>query len=82
MEHARGDNGRHLYNGLHAVFPLLPYILVIIHYNAGEFPGGLGVSTGCFHCYGLGSIPGLGTEILHQADACLRQKKKKKKISI
>ena len=29
-----------------------------------EFPGGLLVRIPCFHCRGLGSIPGLGTEIL------------------
>ena len=34
----------------------------------------------CFHCYIPGSVSGLGTEILHQAAACLSQKKKKKKI--
>ena len=30
-----------------------------------EFPGGL-VVTQCFHCFGPGSIPGLGTEIPHE----------------
>ena len=28
-----------------------------------EFPGGLLVRIWCFHCCGLGSIPGWGTEI-------------------
>ena len=32
-----------------------------------EFPGGLVVRTWCFYHCGLGSIPGLGTEIPHQA---------------
>lgn len=32
-----------------------------------EFPGGRIVRTQCFHhCWGLGSIPGLGTELPHQ----------------
>ena len=29
-----------------------------------EFPGGPVVRTWCFHCCGLGSMPGQGTEIL------------------
>ena len=41
-----------------------------------EVHGGLVVSTRCFHCCCLGSVPGLGTEISHQATHCtLRQKK-------
>ena len=32
-----------------------------------EFPGGLMVRIQHFHCCGPGSIPGLGTEIPHQA---------------
>ena len=35
----------------------------------GEFPGGPGVGTWCFHCGGPGSIPGEGTKIL-QATQC------------
>ena len=34
---------------------------------SGELPGGLVVRIWHFHHYGLGSIPGLGTEITHQA---------------
>ena len=33
-------------------------------YPCGEFPGGSVVRTCCFHCHGLGSIPGWGTKIL------------------
>ena len=33
----------------------------------GEFPGGLVVRIPGFHCCGLGSIPGQGTEILQAA---------------
>ena len=32
----------------------------------------------CFHCCSPGLIPGLGTEILHQAAACRGKRKKKK----
>ena len=32
-----------------------------------EFPGGLVFRIQCFHHSSLGSIPGLGTEIPHQA---------------
>ena len=31
----------------------------------GDFPGGPVVSTTHYHCRGKGSIPGLGTKILH-----------------
>ena len=31
--------------------------------NFREFPGGPVVRTWCFHCQGLGSIPGWGTKI-------------------
>lgn len=41
-----------------------------------HFPGGLGVRTKCFHCCSLSSIPGLSTEMLHQATACCSQKQK------
>ena len=44
-----------------------------------EFPGGIGVRTWHLHHCGLGSIPGLRTEIPHQAATCYCQKKKKKK---
>ena len=44
-----------------------------------EFPDDdLVIRTQHFHCCGLGSIPGLGTEFLHQAIACCSQEKKKK----
>ena len=39
-----------------------------------EFPGGLVARTWCFHCRGPGSIPGLGTEIPHEAVALCSQK--------
>ena len=35
-----------------------------LHFHFQEFPGGLVVRTWCFHCCGLGSVPGLGTKIL------------------
>ena len=40
-----------------------------------DFPGGLVVRSRCFHCLGLGSIPGWGTEML-QATRCGKKKKK------
>ena len=46
--------------------------------ETGEVPGGLVVRISGFYCRGPGSIPGLGTESPHQADACHGQKKKKK----
>ena len=46
----------------------------------GEFPGGLVVRILGFHCHGLGSIPGQGTEI-PQATWCGQKKRKKKKIA-
>ena len=51
-------------------------------FNSGqswEFPSGPVVRTQQFHHFGPGSIPGLGTEIPHQATA--RKKKKKKRKS-
>ena len=47
--------------------------------GGGRFPGGLEVRIWCFHHCGLGSIPGLGTEIPHQAACCGKKKEKKKK---
>ena len=44
-----------------------------------KFSGGLVVRTQCFHCCGPSSIPGLGTEIPHQAAECPGQRKKKKR---
>jgi len=43
-----------------------------------EFPGGPVARTRHFHCYGLGSVPGVGTKIL-QASRCGQKQKKKKK---
>ena len=40
----------------------------------GGFPGGPALRTRRFHCCDPGSIPGLGTEISHQAAACCGQK--------
>ena len=41
----------------------------------GEFPGGLVVRILGFHCRGLGSVPGRGTEILQ----AIQQGRKKEK---
>lgn len=41
----------------------------VIRITILEFPSGLVVRTWHFHHQGPGSIPGLGTEILHQATA-------------
>ena len=49
--------------------------------SAWEFPGGLVVGTRCFHCYGLESILGLGTQIPHQATACRAQPLHTRKIT-
>ena len=45
----------------------------------GEFPGGLVVRTCHFHHSGPGAIPGLGTEIPHQASASCSQKKERER---
>ena len=42
-----------------------------------DFPGGPVVTTPCFHCRGVGLIPGQGTRNLHAA--CMAKKKKKEK---
>ena len=47
-----------------------------------EFHGGLVVRIGVFTTEVQGSIPGLGTEIPHQAVACCGKKKKKKKSTV
>ena len=44
-------------------------------WNFWEFPGSLVVRIWHFHCWDQGSVPGLGTEILHQTSAHLHQKK-------
>ena len=41
-----------------------------------ELPGGLAVRTWCFHCCSPGVIPGLGTEIPHEAAAHPGQREK------
>ena len=46
------------------------------NYNAGEFPVVPAVRTQCSHCWGLGSNPGRGTEIL-QVTRCSKKIKKK-----
>ena len=43
-----------------------------------EFPGSPVVRTRCFHCHGLGSIPGRGTKIPQAAQHNQKKKKKKK----
>ena len=45
-----------------------------------EFPGGPVVRTQRFHCQGLGSIPGWGTNILYPASRCQKRKEKKKTL--
>ena len=45
------------------------------------FPGGQVVKIWCFHHYGLGSVPGLGTEIT-TSSCCTWQPKKKKKMLV
>ena len=46
----------------------------------GEFPGSPGVRTRCFHCWGLGSIPGhQGTKIPLASRLGQKKKKRKKK---
>ena len=42
-----------------------------------EFPGGLVIRIPGFHCFGPGSIPGLGTEIPQAAEYGKKKKKKK-----
>ena len=34
-------------------------------YSGWDLPGGPVVKTPCFHCRGIGSVPGQGTKILH-----------------
>ena len=46
-----------------------------------EFPGSLVVRILCFHCRGLGLIPGWGTEI-PQAVQCGQRKKKNAAVNI
>ena len=47
-----------------------------------EFPGGLVVRTWCFYCCRLASIPGLQTEMPHQATGMPRPKEKNKHLII
>ena len=44
--------------------------------DSWEFPGGLVVRTGCFYCFGLGSVSGLGAEIPHQATYMLQPRRR------
>ena len=44
-----------------------------------EFPGGLVVRIQCFHCRGLGSVPGQGNEIPQAVRRGQKKEKKKKK---
>ena len=44
-----------------------------------EFPGGLVVRIQSFHLCSPGSVPGLGTEILHKAAAKESKQKQKQK---
>ena len=52
----------------------MPY--AIIYGITWEFPGGLMARIWHCHCCSLVSVPGLGTEILHQATACHAKKNK------
>ena len=45
-----------------------------------EFAGGLVVRIPGFHCHGLGSVPGRGTEILQAAWHGQKKKKKSEKL--
>ena len=47
-----------------------------------EFPGGLVVRILGFHCRGLGSVPGWGTEIPQATQHSQKKKRKKKVLSI
>ena len=44
-----------------------------------DISGGPVVMNPCFHCKGIGSIPGQGTNILHGTQCGQKVKKKKKK---
>ena len=46
--------------------------------NSREFPGGPVVSTQHFHCKGMSSISGWGTEILHAAQYSQKNEERKR----
>ena len=54
-------------------------VIININKNDGEFPGSLVVRIQGFHCCGLGSIPGQGTEILQAAQHGEKKRKKEKR---
>ena len=56
------------------------HVLLLLQRTFNEFPGSPVVRTWCFHCRGMGSIPGLGTEIPHEATACWWPPSKKKNL--
>lgn len=59
---------------------ILKHLSTNLILNSAEgVPGGLAVGTLRFHHCGLGSVPGLGTEVLHQAPVCSGNEKKKKR---
>ena len=43
-----------------------------------EFPGDLVVRTWHFHCSGLGSVPGWGTEIAQATPHCQKEKERER----
>ena len=43
-----------------------------------EFPGDLVVTTWHFHCSGLGSVPGWGTEIAQATPHCQKEKERER----
>ena len=49
------------------------------HFDVGELPGGLVVRIWHFYGHSLGSVPGLGPKIPHQATACHAPSPLKKK---
>ena len=70
-------------------FKKLNSITSILHHHnfyvqrivPGEFPDGLVVRIWHFHHFCLGSVPGLGTEIPHQATVCCGPKKPTQNIA-
>ena len=57
----------------------MEYYSAIIKNKVLGFPGGPVVRTQCFHCGGLGSIPGWGTKILQAVQHNRNRKEKKRK---
>ena len=70
-------------NGLYLLLPhagYCPFICKNVQKDSPllmGFPGGLVVRIWCFHCCGTSSVPGLGTEIPHQATARTGRKKER-----